>query len=621
MRGPPGCVLWRDMCAIAGIFRHRETVDQHGLDGLIGRIGHRGPDQLKTYLDLTLGFGHARLAIIDLEGGDQPLVSHDGNLVLVANGEIYNHVELRAELELMGAQFATHSDSETILHAYRYLGEGFLEKLHGMFAFALYDKPQGKLILVRDRLGIKPLFFTETPDGCYFASEQKALMPVLRETAGAVHPGALVQTMATGFNAGHRTMLAGIQRLQPAEMAVFTHGRLTERRRYWSPFALRTTPCAYEEAAESFERLMDGIMREHMRSDVPYALLLSGGVDSSVVLEWLRREGSRNLTAFTVAFTDASRQTDLQAAKTIAQRFDLRHQIIELNRRSLFEHLPFSVWAADDLVVDQAILPTSLMAQVVAKDFKVVFSGEGGDELFMGYGRYRRSKLQRWLANLRNPGSGGFRTRDRLGAAWTKRLMNPQMRPHLPAARQGFMDAWQASPGSWTPLQRMQYTDMATELAESLLIKLDRALMAWGLEGRVPLLDHRLVEFALSLPDDLKVRGREGKHFLKRWAAPIFGKDLIHRPKSGFSVAMSKCLQGENLRRLGLVLPQYEAFAGSFDPQGIAALLARQSAKGDVTQILWSLLQFAVWHRLFVAGNGTRPEVFTDPIDFIANPA
>lgn len=609
------------MCGIAGIFLSGGAVDQSCLDSLIHRLGHRGPDTIKTHLDNSLGLGHARLSIIDLAGGDQPLFAADANLVLIANGEIYNHVELRVELESLGAVFATHSDCETILHAYRHWGEGFLDKLHGMFAFALYDKPEGKLILARDRLGIKPLFFTETPEGCYFASEQKALMPVLRGDAAAVHPDALVQTLATGFNAGTRTMLAGIQRLQAAEVAVFAHGRLLDRRRYWSPFALRATPRTYQAAAETFERLMDGIMREHMRSDVPFALFLSGGVDSSVVLEWLRREGSRDLTAFTVAFTDAPRQADLDAAKIIARRFDLHHHIIELDQRSLFEHLPFSVWAADDFVVDQAILPTSLLARVVARDFKVVFSGEGGDELFMGYGRYRRSRLQRWLANLLAPGSGGFRTRGRIGRPWTGRLATPLMRPHLPAARQGFIDAWQATPAWWSALQRMQYTDMATELAESLLVKVDRALMAWGLEGRVPLLDHQLVEFALALPDDLKVRGREGKHFLKRWATPIFGKDLIQRPKSGFSVAVGKCLRGENLRQLAMILPHHEAFAGLFAPAGITALVTRQAARGDVTLILWSLLQYAVWHRVFITGNGSRPEVFTDPIEFIATRA
>ena len=568
-------------------------------------------------MDGSLGLGHVRLSIIDLTGGDQPLFADDGRLVLVANGEIYNYVELRRELEAQGAVFSTHSDCETILHAYRHHGEGFLERLNGMFAFALYDRDEGKLMLARDRMGIKPLFFVETPEGCHFASEQKVLFSIPQGKARAIDPDALVQSLETGFNTGALTMMTGVQRLQPAEVAVFVRGELRDRRRYWSPAVVAAATAGYHEAADTFEKLMTQIMTEHTRSDVPFALLLSGGVDSSVVLEWLRRESPRQLTAFTVAFTDAPPQADLDASKAIAKRLDLNHHIIEVDRQALFEHLPFAVWAADDLVFDQAILPTSLMARVVARDFKVVFSGEGGDELFMGYGRYRRTKLQHWLANLRTPGSGGFRTRGRIGRAWTRRLMTPSVRQRPTAARQGFIDAWQATPRSWSAMQRMQCTDMATELADSLLVKVDRALMAWGLEGRVPLLDHRLVEFALSLPDDLKVRGREGKHFLKRWAVPFYGKSLIQRPKSGFSVSVGKCLQGENLRRLGMILPHHPAFAGMIEASGIAALIARQAAHTDVTVILWSLLQYAVWHRIFIEGGGEKPEVFTDPIEFI----
>ena len=606
------------MCGIAGIFLRRGAVDETGLNGLIQKLGHRGPDRINTHVDGPLGLGHARLSIIDLAGGGQPLFADDGNLVLVANGEIYNHIELRRELEAEGAVFSTHSDCETILHAYRHYGGGFLNKLNGMFAFALYDRDEGKLMLARDRLGIKPLFFVETPEGWHFASEQKVLFGIPQGRARAIDPDALVQSLETGFNTGTLTMMTGVQRLQAAEVAVFVRGELRDRHRYWSPAVPARMMGDYSEAAGAFEKLMGQIMTEHTRSDVPFALLLSGGVDSSVVLEWLRRENPRHLTAFTVAFTDATRQTDLEASKVIAKRFDLHHHIVELDQRSLFEHLPFAVWAADDLIIDQAILPTSLLAREVARDFKVVFSGEGGDELFMGYGRYRRTRLQLWLANLRAPGSGGFRTSGRIGRAWSRRLLSPSMRQRPSAARLGFIDAWQATPRSWSTLQRMQVTDMATELTDSLLVKVDRALMAWGLEGRVPLLDHRLVEFALSLPDDLKVRGREGKHFLKRWAVPIYGKALIQRPKSGFSVSVGKCLRGENLRRLGMILPHHAAFAGMFESSGIAALIARQQVKHDVTLILWSLLQYVVWYRIFIEGGGEKPEVFMDPIEFIA---
>jgi asparagine synthase (glutamine-hydrolysing) len=606
------------MCGIAGIFLRQQAVEGHCLDLLARRIVHRGPDKIKTHLDGTLGLAHARLSIIDLAGGDQPLFAGDGRLALVANGEIYNFIELRRDLEAKGAVFATHSDCETILHAYLHYGDGFLEKLNGMFAFALYDRLEGKLLLARDRLGIKPLFFAEAAGGVFFASEQKALFPLL-QGGPAIRQDALIQSLETRFNTGAQTIVAGIERLQPGEVVTFESGRLISRRRYWSPFDLAITPIRYEEAADAFDALMEQVMLEHMRSDVPFALFLSGGVDSSVVLEWLRREeGARELASYTVAFADASKNDDAEAAKTIARRFGLRHSILELDRQTLFDHLPFAVWAADDFIIDPAILPTSLLAREVARDFKVVFSGEGGDELFAGYGRYRRSKLQRWLANLRSPGSGGFRTRGLLGCEWRRRLLEGPLHEHLPAGRLGLTHAWGSTPEAWSELQRMQYTDMTTELADQLLVKVDRMLMAWGLEGRVPLLDHRLVEFALRLPDDLKVRGREGKLFLKLWAEPIFGKALIRRPKSGFTVPVGSCLQGDNLLKLGQILPGHQAFSGLFKPSGISALVSRQSTRQDVSDQLWALLQFAVWHRIFIEGSGEKPEVFSNPIEFIA---
>ena len=606
------------MCGIAGIFHSAREVDESHLLAMTQRLGHRGPDHIQVWVDGSIGLGHSRLSIIDLTGGDQPLFAEDGNLVLVANGEIYNHIELRKELEALGAVFITHSDSETILHAYRHFGATFLDKIHGMFAFALYDKNEGRLLLARDRLGIKPLFFAITTSGLVFASEQKALFPSL-DGGIVIRPQALIQSLQTGFNTGSHCLAKGIERLQAGELAVFEQGRLASRRRYWSALNVHPRSMSYQEAAEMFEGLMDPIMQEHMRSDVPFALFLSGGTDSSVVLEWLRREGVRDLAVFTLAFHNDPNQDDRKAAQTIARRCGLRHHLTELEFDRLFEHLPFAIWAADDFIIDHAILPTSLLAREAARDFKVVFSGEGGDELFAGYGRYRRTQSQRWLANWLRPGSGGFRTRGQLSSKLARSFFSDALLAHADAGRQGFIEAWRQTPSRWSELQKMQFTDLTTELVDQLLVKVDRMLMAWGLEGRVPLLDHRLVEFALSLPDGLKVRGREGKYFLKRWASPIFGDDVIRRPKRGFSVNIAQCFQGDTLSRLGQVLPKHRALDGWFRPEAVSALIERQaSQKGDVS-MLWALLQFVLWHRIFVEGQGERPEVFADPIAFIAS--
>lgn len=606
------------MCGIAGIFLRQRAVAAAHLDALARRIAHRGPDKVKLHVDGAVGLAHARLSIIDIDGGDQPLFAAEGRLALIANGEIYNYIELRRDLEARGAHFATQSDCEAILHAYLHYGDGFLDRLNGMFAFALYDRQEQKLLLARDRLGIKPLFYAETEDGVYFASEQKALLQVLPGPL-AVAPDALVQILETGFNTGATTVVAGLRRLAPGHLAVCRQGRLVSTGCYWSPLRLAAAETTYEQAAAEFESLLAQVMKEHVRSDVPFALFLSGGVDSSVVLEGLRRQGVEHLQAFTAAFAGAPNQDDLEAAVTIARRFGLQHSVIELRPQDLFAHLPFAIWAADDFILDDAILPTSLLAREVSRDFKVVFSGEGGDELFAGYGRYRRSRLQRFLANLRAPGSGGFRTRGMLGPAWRNSLLEETLREQLPAARRGFVQAWASAPGGWSDLQRMQFTDMATELTDQLLVKVDRMLMAWGLEGRVPLLDHRLVEFALRLPDTLKLRAREGKYFLKQWAEPLFGRELVRRPKRGFSVPVKQCLDAPTVSRLGRTLPGHPAFAGLFKPAGVAAVVRRQASHGDATRTLWALLQFAVWHRIFIVGDGEKPAPFADPVDFISH--
>ena len=605
------------MCGIAGIYLREQAVTGASLDRLARRMSHRGPDKLQAYSNGSLGFVHARLSVIDLVGGNQPIFASLGNLALICNGEIYNHVELRQELESKGARFATDSDCEVILQAYLHYGEHFLEKLNGMFAFALYDHAERKLLLIRDRLGIKPLFFFETPDGIYFASEQKALFPLLPNGIQIDFP-ALIQVLETGFNTGRSALVTGIQRVMPGEMVVFRKGALVSRRRYWTSLQVVAARSTLDEATAQFEALMEQVMKEHVRSDVPFALFLSGGLDSSIVLEWLRRKGVQPLHAFTAFFEDSPNHDDLWAAQTIAQNFGLQHIVVNFNRASLLQHLPFAVWATDDMIIDQAILPTSLLAQQVSRQFKVVFSGEGGDELFAGYGRYRRLGILRWLAQWRSPGSGGFRTRGFLKPIWRRTLLSENLRPHLKTGRRGFMDAWQATPNDWSDLQRMQYTDLTTELVDQLLVKVDRTLMAWGVEGRVPLLDHRVVEFALSLPDTLKVQGREGKHFLKSWAEPIYGRDLVRRKKRGFSVPVEKCLRGETLRRLLQVLPGHPAFEGLFNAAGIENLIRRHEANGDAGKPLWSLLQFAVWYQVFVVNQGAKPELYADPIEFIA---
>lgn len=605
------------MCGIAGIALKEGAVTPERLEGFCRRLGHRGPDDAGFHLDGPVGIAHTRLSVIDLAGGHQPLIADGGRLVLAANGEIYNHVELRAELEAQGHRFTTRSDCETILHAYQAYGDDFIGRLHGMFAFALWDADRRRLLLVRDRLGIKPLFLARLPEGLAFASELKALYPLLPGPP-EVEPAGLVQYMQHQFSSGRTTLVRGTERVLPGEALALEADGSERRWRYWSATAVEPHGCGEGEAMERFDALMAQVMREHMRADVPFGLFLSGGVDSSILLALLTRYGERPVRTFSVGFPESRITDELPLARRIAERFGSRHTVLQPEPLAMLHRLPGTVWAADELMRDNANLPTALLAEAAAKELKVVFSGEGGDEAFAGYGRYRLPRAERWLNDLLAPGSGGFRTRGMMRGRWRGRLFGEALLEALPLARAPFVDAWSEAPGDWSAIARMQYVDLVTALPDNLLVKSDRMLMARGVEGRVPFLDHRVVEFGLALPDALKVRDGQGKWFLKRWASRFLREEDLFARKRGFNVPVGEWLQGELLDRLEQRLAAHPGIRAWFRPAGVARLCARQRSRGDAARPLMALLQFAIWHTLFVQGGGERPDTERDPLEIIA---
>ncbi|MDF9393482.1 MULTISPECIES: asparagine synthase (glutamine-hydrolyzing) [Methylococcus] len=604
------------MCGIAGLFNCNLPADRLRLDQAVAKLAHRGPDDRGLFLDGRFGMGHTRLAIIDLAGGHQPLFSKDRGLALIANGEIYNFVELRAELEALGHGFQTHSDSEVILHAYLAFGDSFLERIHGMFAFALYDAAEGRLILARDRLGMKPLFLAWLPDGIAFASEIKALLPLLDQPP-AIDPQGLAQYFQNQFSTGATTVFSGVERVLPGEAVIIEAGRVARRFRYWSPLAIRTEPLDFDEAAARFDTLMERVMVEHMRSDVPVGLFLSGGVDSSLLLALLSRYSDQPIRTFSVGFPGTSLTNELPLAKDLARRFGSRHREIRPDPKDIFHSLPLTVWAADDLMRDNANLPTSLLARAAGEELKVVFSGEGGDEVFAGYGRYRTSPLERLFKGLLAPGSGGFRTRGSFRGHWPKTLFGPTLLAASQHARRPVLESWREAPHGWSDLQRMQYVDLRHALPDNLLVKADRMLMAWGVEGRLPFLDHRIVEFGLGLPDRLKVAGRQGKLFLKRWGERLVPPEQLYARKRGFHVPLSEWLDEPFLKRLAQILPEHPALTPWLKPDGIRMLIADCREERQGSAMLWAILQFAIWHQLFIAGSGERPAPLTDPLEFL----
>jgi asparagine synthase (glutamine-hydrolysing) len=601
------------MCGIGGVLMKHDCADPGLLERMAATLAHRGPDDLGMHVAGPLGMVQTRLSIIDLEHGHQPLV--DGALALTANGEIYNFVELRRSLEARGRRFATASDSETILHTYALDGCDGLRSLNGMFAFALFDANARELVLARDRLGVKPLYYAHLDDRLLFASELKALLAVWpRERE--IDPGALLQSLQNRFNTGETSLVRGIRRLPPGTALVVDAELKVREHRYWSPLDVRPRRLDFDEAVEEFEPLFRRVMLEHLRADVPHGLFLSSGVDSGILLAMVSELTGRPVHTFSVGYRDPAIGDELADAATIARRFEADHVEIRLDRDEVFRRLPHTVWSTDDLLHDYACLPTSFLAERAARALKVVLTGEGGDEVFAGYGRYRRTLPQRWLKNMVAPGSGGYRTRGEWGSALVRDVLGPELRAADAARRAPVIAAWRATPADWTDVTRCQLADLVTWLPDELLVKTDRVLMSFGLEGRVPFLDHRVVEFGLSLPDSLKVGGRQGKLFLKRWGERRLPPTHLWRRKRGFYVPMRGWLHGAFLDRLAVHLPGHPAIRRWFRADAVARLLREQQGGGNMTHAIWGLVQLAIWHRIFIDGH--VPGRDEDPVEWIA---
>ncbi len=605
------------MCGIAGIILRGSKVDAAMLKPMVERLSHRGPDGEGFFTEGPFGLAHTRLSIIDLSGGQQPILGEGNRLAVVANGEVYNYVELRDELEAAGRVFATHSDSECILQAYAVDPDNFIDRLNGMFAFALYDGNRQRLVLARDRLGIKPLFYALLPDQLVFASELKAILPLL-PTPPAIDAGAFSQFLHNHCSSGEDTIFQGIRRLAPGEIVEIDAELNVKRRTYWSALHVVPRELSFAEADEEFEGLFEQVMKEHVRSDVPYGLFLSGGNDSAIMLAMLARFQTKPVRTFSIGFADAAMKDELADAERIAKVFSSQHTSIRFSRTDLIRRIPHTIWAGDELMRDYASLPTSALSEVAAKELKVVFCGEGGDEVFGGYRRYRHNRLIWLFKDLMSPGSGGFRTRSEWWRSTSRNLFGAELAKESQDFRKHTIAAWQATPAAWTHLQRCQYTDLVTDLADSLLPKVDRMMMGFALEGRVPFLDHRVVEFGLSLPDHLKINQRMPKIFLRRWAERYLPKDHLYQKKKGFSVPVREWLRGEFLDQLEQKLVANPAVNAWFDTSRLPALFQVQRQKGGASREIFCLMQFAIWHRLFIEQPGVRPSPSEETLDWIS---
>jgi asparagine synthase (glutamine-hydrolysing) len=582
------------MCGIAGLVlaSHGPPLDHAALAGLARGIAHRGPDGSGQSVAGRIALVHNRLAIIDLHTGDQPI--HAGTAALVANGEIYNFCELRAAMPQV--RFATGSDCEPPLYLWQELGPDYAARLRGMYAIAIHERAARSVTLSRDPFGIKPLYTATVPGGLAFASEPHAMLDagLVPRTLRQGKPQELLQLQ---FTTGADTIFDGIQRVLPGETLTCVDGKILDRRRL--PALPPGPPEAIDEAAAltRLDRALADSVAMHQRADVPYGMFLSGGIDSAALLTMMARLNDRPVLAYTAGWDISGAADERARAAAVARAVGAHHEPIEITEAMVWAHLPEIVAAMDDPAADYAIIPTWFLGRRARADVKVVLSGEGGDELFGGYGRYRRAMRPWWRGGRPMRLRGAFDRVDVLRApprGW---------RDGIAAAEA------EAAEGGRTRLTAAQAADCTDWLPHDLLLKLDRCLMAHAVEGRTPFLDSAVAAAAFRLPDGLKVRNGRGKFLLRAWLAQHCPAAHPWAPKQGFTVPIGAWIaqRGEQLAPLVVAQPGVAALAA---PDRVAALFRAGAARGPQAAACWALLFYALWHRRHILGLPPEGGVF-----------
>jgi asparagine synthase (glutamine-hydrolysing) len=603
------------------------------LERMLHAIEHRGPDGHGTYEAQAASghrvlLGHRRLAIIDPVGGHQPMVDGQAQLALTFNGEIYNFRELREQLKVRGYTFERDSDTEVLLRAYQEWGDQVVEKLRGMYAFAIWDGRNQKLFMARDRFGEKPLFILEDGEGLYFASEIKALLQLPRARPD-VNLSAVWEFLAYRYVPGPRTLFEGIRKLPPATCATWQNGKLTERR-YWAAPDQREQAAAHKqaqkEAVEGFLHQLDESVKMQMVSDVPFGAFLSGGIDSSTIVALMTRHNSKVKT-FSVGFGEDG-YSELEYAGTVARHFGTDHHELLIDPKHLMEHLPKLVGYRDAPVSEPSDIPIYLLAKEASKSVKMVLTGEGSDEILGGYpkhvferfaqtyqlvpGAIRHGLIQPLTQSL----PYGFRRaktaitnlniedwRERY-ARWFGAL-NYKEREKLSilkgdgAAHDG-QPPFDAEPGTST-LRRILYFDQTSWLPDNLLERGDRMAMAASIENRVPFLDHKLAEHVSRLPDHYRVNGFKTKWILRQAGQSLIPEKILNRPKVGFRVPVNKWFQGP---MKGYLLDHLRGPSSKtrayYDPQVLDRMVDDHiEGKQNHEKLLWALLNLEIWHRQY----------------------
>jgi len=635
------------MCGIAGVLLFSDAhAEPAAVRAMCRVLQHRGPDDEGFFVVGPVGLGMRRLSIVDLATGQQPISNEDQSLSIVFNGEIYNHLQLRKDLEARGHRYATHSDTETIVHLYEEYGADCVQHLGGMFAFAIWDKRKKSLFLARDRFGIKPLYYHLSDDKLVFASEIKSILeyPGVRREFNA---SALPEYLAFGYLSGDYTFYNHIKKLMPGHTLEIKQTGEATRSQYWDltikPHA-KSPEQTEPYCIHTYRELLEESVRSHLMSDVPLGVFLSGGLDSSAVAALATRICGEGIETFSVGYHESA-YSELPHARAVAKHINSKHHEVQISREQFFAALPGLIWHEDEPIAWPSSVPLFFLSQLAHSHVKVVLTGEGSDETLGGYSRYAFTlknqaydKIYRTLApqllrrrirekiadssmisaSIRRKLSHTFLGLD--GASWSSlyfdnffsafgeqaqiNLLKSQINgTELDgAAYKHVLEFWSRSTGDI--LQRLLYTDIKTYLVE-LLMKQDNMSMAASIESRVPFLDHVLAEFAVNIPAKYQLRGLSGKHILKQAVADLLPREIIYRPKEGFPTPWQSWLMGPQLDAIETLL--LEPRSGERD------LFVRETVKRlfrehrwqhrDNSDRIWRLLNLEVWQRVCLEGD------------------
>jgi len=608
-------------------------------------LTHRGPDDAGLWCDEHAALAHRRLSIVDLKAGHQPLANEDGTVSIVFNGEIYNHADIRRDLEQRGHVYQTRSDTESIVHAYEEWGDECVQRLRGMFAFAIWDQRKRRLLLVRDRLGIKPLYWARVGSRLLFGSEIKALL-----ASGDIEPEANVssipEVLGTRYLSGEETLFRGIRKLMPGHLLVYERGE-TRIRQYWDvPVGVRPEQTSGRgDSVARFRSLLEESVKLRLMSDVPLGMFLSGGIDSSAIAAFMARLIDRPLQTFSVAFKERA-FNELDYARQVARAIGADQHEVVIDDNDFFGALPRLVWHEDEPIAHPSSVALYFVSALAREHVTVVLTGEGSDELLAGYGKYSRSafnwragtiyeravpkpvrgaiaaglvpklppRLRRYasrsfLAMERTPEAMFFDNFASMRLADQRELLSPDMQMRATSAyAYGPSARYFSRPnGHSTLLDRILYADIKTYLVE-LLMKQDQMSMAASIESRVPFLDHHLVEFAASLPDSWKLSGFTTKRVLRESMKGLLPDTILNRPKMGFPVPFNAWTRHAwNGVVRDVLLDRRSRERGIVDPPAVERMLADHAAgRADRGNAIWSLLNLELWYRTFVDKQGIQ---------------